>query len=399
MFSSATIRTPPEKFLFSSNVDIDSLFLFCFLHHTFSPMKLKKPKLPSYIPIPTRKRKTGLPPGTLVFTGRKKVEETHVTLIQFNAEGHIHEQYLKEALPSPEEGALVSWYDVRGLHNVDLIQQLGERFHIHPLVLEDVLDTQQRPKFEEYDNGIFLTVQHLTFDREAYEIKTEQVAIYAGENFVISFQEDEDDLFPPIRERIQSGRGKIKKRGADYLAYALVDNVVDNYYVLMDQIEEVLDRLEEDILSSPSRRSKERIHDLKLQSIMLRKMVSPLREAIGRFSRSDSPFIAETTEVFLRDLYDHTVQVMDSIETYRDVMSGLYDLYLSEISFKTNNVIQLLTIISTIFIPLTFLAGVYGMNFEYMPELKWRYGYFIIWGIMILVAGTLIYLFRRKNWL
>lgn len=361
-------------------------------------MKFRKAKLPS-VRLPKRPRKTGLPPGTLIFTGDKKVEESHVTLVQFNVEGQIFEQHLKETLPTPEEGSLVSWYDIRGLHNVELIQAIGERFNIHPLVLEDVLDTQQRPKFEEHDGGFFLTVQALSFDKESMEVKTEQVAIYTGDGYLISFQENEDDLFSAIRERIQSGRGKIKKRGADYLAYALADNIVDHYYVLLDQIEEVLDELEGEILSNPNSKGKQRIHNLKLQSILLRKTVSPLREAIGRFSRSDSPLIAETTGIFIRDLYDHTIQVLDTIETYRDVMSGLYDLYLSEISFKMNNIMRLLTIISTIFIPLTFLAGIYGMNFEYMPELQWRYGYFVIWGIMILIALGLIYLFRRKNWL
>ena len=361
-------------------------------------MNLRKPKLPS-VRLPKRPRKTGLPPGTLVFTGRKKVEETHVTLVQFNAEEQIFEQHAKDLLPTPEEGAKVSWYDIRGLHNVELIQAVGDRFNIHPLVLEDVLNTQQRPKFEEHEGGLFLTVQSLSFDRENLEIKTEQVAIYAGAGFVISFQEDEDDLFPAIRERIHSGRGKIKKRGADYLAYALTDNVVDHYYVLLDQMEEVLDSLEEEVLSRPGRASKEKIHELKIQSIMLRKVVSPLREAIGQFSRSDNPLVEESTRIFLRDLYDHTIQVMDTIDTYRDVMNGLYDLYLSEISFRMNNVIQLLTIISTIFIPLTFLAGIYGMNFDNMPELHWEYGYFVLWGIMVVIALGLVYLFKRKSWL
>lgn len=361
-------------------------------------MKLRKGKLPA-ASLPKRTRKTGLPPGTLVFTGRKKVEETHVTLVQFSPEGQIFEQHAREKLPVPEEGALVSWYDVRGLHNVGLIQAIGDQFNIHPLVLEDVLNTQQRPKFEEHEGGIFLTVQALSFDRKNLKLRTEQVAIFAGINFVISFQEDENDLFPAIRDRIHSGHGKIKKRGPDYLAYALVDNIVDHYYLLLDQLEEVLAELEEEIISLPGQNSKQKIHGLKLQSIQLRKIASPLREAIGRFSRSDSPLIAETTGIFLRDLYDHTVQVIDTIDTYRDVISGLYDLYLSEISFKMNTVIQVLTIISTIFIPLTFLAGIYGMNFDNMPELHWKYGYFMLWGIMALITGGLIFLFRRKNWL
>ena len=211
--------------------------------------------------------------------------------------------------------------------------------------------------------------------------------------------EDEADLFPGVRDRIHSSRGRIRKRGADYLSYALLDNIVDHYYVVLDQMEEVLEQLEADILANPGRESKEKIHNLKLQFIILRKSVAPLREAIGRFSRCENPIIAEETHIFLRDLYDHTIQVIDTIDTYRDMMSGLYDLYLSEISFRMNSVIQVLTIMSTIFIPLTFLAGIYGMNFDNMPELHWKYGYFILLGVMLAIGLGLIRLFKQKNWL
>ncbi len=346
-----------------------------------------------------KKRKTGLPPGTLVFTGRKRLEFPNVTLIQYDREGSLQERHAQDAAPLADEGMHVTWYDVRGLHNEELIEELGARYQIHPLVLEDVLDTQQRPKFEEYEGAIFIIIHALTFDAENLKIKTEQVALYAGEGFVLTFQEDEADLFPGVRGRIESSLGRIRKRGADYLAYSLLDNIVDHYYVVLDQMEEVLNQLEEDILANPSRHSKAGIHSLKLQSILLRKSISPLREAIGRLTRSESPVIREDTRIFLRDLYDHTIQVMDTIETFRDVVSGLYDLYLSEISFRMNSVIKVLTIISTIFIPLTFLAGIYGMNFDNMPELHWRYGYFILWGVMVAVGLGLVYLFRVKKWL
>lgn len=338
-------------------------------------------------------------PGTLIFTGKKKVEFPNVTLIQYNMEGELRERHVKDAAPAADEGLNVTWYDVRGLHKIELIEELGKRYNIHPLVLEDVVDTQQRPKFEEYDGAIFLTIQALNFDVESLKVKTEQVAFYTGKGYVLTFQEDEADLFPGVRDRIHSSRGRIRKRGADYLSYALLDNIVDHYYVVLDQMEEVLEQLEADILANPGRESKEKIHNLKLQFIILRKSVAPLREAIGRFSRCENPIIAEETHIFLRDLYDHTIQVIDTIDTYRDMMSGLYDLYLSEISFRMNSVIQVLTIMSTIFIPLTFLAGIYGMNFDNMPELHWKYGYFILLGVMLAIGLGLIRLFKQKNWL
>ncbi|MCB0571243.1 MAG: magnesium/cobalt transporter CorA [Phaeodactylibacter sp.] len=346
-----------------------------------------------------KKRKTGLAPGTLVFTGNKKVEYPNVTLIQYDREGELLESHALDTAPEADDKRHVTWYDVRGLHKVELIESLGNRYGIHPLVMEDILDTQQRPKFEEYEGAFFFIVQALSFDEAELRIKTEQVSFYAGSGFVLTFQEDEADLFPGVRERIQSSHGRLRKRGADYLAYALLDNIVDHYYVVLDQMEEVMNQLEDEILSDPSRKIKSKIHSLKLQSILLRKSVSPLREAISRFSRSESTLIEENTRLYLRDLYDHTIQVMDTIETSRDVVSGLYDLYLSEISFRMNTVMQVLTIISTIFIPLSFLAGVYGMNFDHMPELHLKYGYYLLWGLMIAIALGLVYWFRRKKWL
>jgi len=364
------------------------------------PGMSRNKKKRTIIPLPRRKRaNTGLPPGSLVFTGQKRQETTSVTLMQYNQEGVIEEQTVIDRIPEPKTGEHLSWYDIRGLHDVELIKELGERYQVHPLVLEDIVDTKQRPKFEEYENGLFLIVQAMQFDTEQLEIKTEQVSIFLSDKLVLSFQEDDTDLFPSIRDRINSGRGKIKKRGADYLAYALVDNIVDDYYIVMDQLEEVLDLLEERILSNPGKNNKEKIHTLKLQSIYLRKMVTPLREAVSRFAKTESTFLAEGTNIFIRDLYDHCVQIIDTIESYRDVMSGLYDLYLSEISLKMNNVMQVLTIISTIFIPLTFLAGIYGMNFEHMPELGWEYSYPLLWGIMVLISIGLIFYFKHKKWL
>ncbi len=346
-----------------------------------------------------RKRlKTGLPPGTLVFTGKQHVEEPNVILLQYNP-GEAHEEERKDAMIQPLDGPFTNWYDIRGVHNADLIRQFGDAYNIHPLALEDILDTQQRPKLEEYDNGIFLTAQALVVEEQIGKIETEQIAIFFGNHFILSFQEKEDDNFATVRNRLLVPQAKIRRRGADYLAYALLDSVVDYYYPILDHVEEQIDALEVNILSEPGQDTKSSIHQLKRQLLTLRKAIVPLREAVAKFSRIDSPQVKDDTLVFVRDLHDHVVQVMDTIETYRDLVNGLYDLYLSEISYRTNSVMKILTIISTIFIPLTFLAGVYGMNFKNMPELGWKYGYFFLWGFMLLIFIASLLFFRRKKWI
>lgn len=225
------------------------------------------------------------------------------------------------------------------------------------------------------------------------------MSIYFRNGLLVSFQENETDLFEAVRMRLKSGRGKIRQRGADYLAYALMDTLVDNYLLVLDDIEEIIEALEDDLISEPSNSIKERLHYLKKELLIIRKSIAPLREAISRFSKTENSFIASTTHVFVRDLYDHTVQIMDMVETYRDMLNGLQDLYLSEISYKMNQVMQVLTLIATIFIPLTFLVGIYGMNFDYMPELHWKDGFFALWGLLTVLAIGLVILFKRKRWL
>lgn len=343
-------------------------------------------------------RKHGLPPGTLVFTGDRHTDAPDVVLVQYN-ESEARMEASKGTAPPQQQVEGITWYDVRGLHHVPLIEQLGKQFQVHSLALEDVLDIQQRAKFEDYEDAIFLIAQALTFDETTLEIQNEQIAIYAGHHFVLSFQEKPDDTFLTVRERILNAGGRIRKRSADYLVYALLDTIVDHYYLVLDKLEEQIDAQEHKVLNQPDESSKRGIHHLKLQVLTLRKSVYPLREAVNAFSRSDNPFVQDGTRIYIRDIYDHTIQIMDAIDTWRDVLNGIFDLYLSQLSFRMNNIMQVLTIISTIFIPLTFLAGVYGMNFKYMPELEWRYGYYIVWGIMIAVAILLLYLFRRKGWI
>lgn len=347
-----------------------------------------------------KRKVAGLPPGSVVFTGNRKVEKVFLHYLKYDEKGLLQKTLDNHAditfhESPPDE---VDWYDVRGLHDTSLIELIGETFKIHPLVLEDVADTQQRPKFDEYDRGDFVVVPALHFDKAAVKIHFEQVALYFRKGLLVSFQENETDLFGSVRERLHKGRGKIRQRGADYLCYALIDSLVDRYFLTLDSFGEVIEKLEDDIIANPQENSKARIHHLKKELLAVRKAMVPMREAISRFSKSESKFITETSGFFLRDLYDHIVQIMDMVETYRDMLNGLQDLYLSEISFKMNQVMQVLTIITTIFVPLSFLAGLYGMNFDHMPELQYHYGYFILLGIMVCIfIGSLVY-FRQKKW-
>jgi len=276
---------------------------------------------------------------------------------------------------------------------------LGLEYDIHPLVLEDIADTQQRPKFDEYEKGIFLIVRALAFDKENLQIKTEQVSIYFQKGLLISFQEDETDLFAAVRHRLQAGHGRIRRLKADYLAYALVDNLVDNYFLILDGVEEAIEKVEDQLLKSPDNSIKEQIHSLKKELLIVRKSIGPLREAISRFSKSESPLIEDSSSIFIRDLYDHTIQIMDIAENYRDMLNGLQDLFLSEISHRMNQVMQVLTIVTTIFVPLSFLAGLYGMNFDNIPELHHKYGYFILLAVMLVISVSSILYFRSKKWL
>jgi len=348
----------------------------------------------------SNRKKTGLPPGSVVFTGKKKVDKVLINYLEYN-EDNIKEvnpeNHIIDTFHEPED-SLVQWYDIRGLHDVNIINKIGTTFKLHPLILEDIVDTQQRPKYEEYDEGIVVVLKALSFDSNAVKVRAEQVSIYLGTNFLLSFQEDETDLFQLIRDRIHAGKGRIRKKNADYLIYALLDSIMDNYYTVLDQIELIIENLESSILNDPGKNSKGEIHHLKQEMLVIRKTIAPLREAISRFSKSEHELISDNTKIFLRDLYDHNIQLLDTAETYRDMLNSLQDLYLSEISFKMNQVMQVLTLITSIFVPLSFLAGLYGMNFEYIPELTFKYGYFVLLSVMFIIGGSMLYYFKKEKW-
>ena len=345
-------------------------------------------------------RKAGSPPGTLVHIGEKKVETVRITYIDYD------EQYIEEKQVSNIEECFpfkttptVTWINIDGLHEVEIIEKLGKHFELHPLVLEDVVNTGQRPKFEDFEKYAFIVLKMLSYSEEMQAIESEQVGIVLGPNFVISFQERVGDVFDQIRDRIRNAKGRIRKMGPDYLAYTLVDAVVDSYFGILEKLGERIESMEEELVTDPTENTLQQIHTLKREMISLRKSVWPLRELISGMQRSESTLINESTGIYLRDVYDHTIQVIDTIESFRDMVSGMLDIYLSSISNKMNAVMKVLTIIATIFIPLTFVAGIYGMNFEHMPELKWRWGYLAIWLVMGTVFALMLIYFRRKKWL
>lgn len=350
---------------------------------------------------PKKKRQPGLPPGSIIFTGKRKVEKILIHYLAYDDSSLKEQQVDNQSMQvfhQPQEGK-VQWYDFRGLHDTQMIAEVGRVFGVHPLVLEDIADTDQRPKIEENPQGIFLVVHALRFDPHTEKAHKEQVAIYFGEGYVLSFQEDETDLFSAVRERLQQHRGKIRSRGADYLAYALLDYLVDNYFVVLEDIEGIIEGLEEQIMVSPEDGIKSQIHHLKREMITIRKSMAPLREAVSRFSKITHPSVSEGTGPFLQDLYDHIIQVLDMVDTFRDMLTSLQELYVSELSNRMNQVMQLLTVITSIFVPLSFIVGLYGMNFSYMPELEYRNGYFVLWGIMALIGVGMWAYFKRKKWI
>lgn len=350
--------------------------------------------------VQRRSSKAGLPPGTLVYTGEQQVESVRMTVIDYD-EQHVQEKHLtsiEECFPF-RAAPTVTWVNIDGLHDVSVIEKLGKAFELHPLLLEDILSTAQRPKFEDYEQSIFLVLKMLRFGDDHQAVETEQVSLIVGPHFVLSFQERVGDVFDFVRERIRNSKGRIRKLGPDYLAYSLADAIVDSYFVVLEKLGEKIEDLEDDLVSDPNQKTLRQIHSLKREMITLRRSIWPLRELLSGLQRSESPLIAESTSVYLRDVYDHTIQIIDTIESFRDMVSGMLDIYLSSISNRMNAVMKVLTIIATLFIPLTFIAGVYGMNFEQMPELEWRYGYAAVWTVMIVVASIMLVYFRRKKWL
>ncbi len=350
--------------------------------------------------VKKRSKKTGLPPGTLVHIGEEKGDRTKIRILEYN-ELNFHEgepESLGECFLFKKEST-VTWVDVYGVHEVEVLEKLGNCFGLHPLIMEDILNTDQRPKIENYGEDLFIVLKILSYDEKKGEIMAEQVSFVLRANAVLSFTEREKSVFAPIQDRLRNGKGRLRKMGADYLVYSLLDIIIDHYFAILEKLGEKIEELEDKLVTDPSTPVLRKIQGLKKEMIFLRRWVWPLREVINSLERGESSLVQEGTRLYLRDVYDHTIQVIDTIEIFRDMLSGMLDIYLSSLNNRMNAVIKVLTIIATIFMPLTFLAGIYGMNFKHMPELEWRWGYPVIWLIMAVIVLFMLVIFRRKKWL
>lgn len=345
-----------------------------------------------------KSKKTGLPPGTPVYIGEEKALPSIIIETQYK-ESEYNEKKITDISEIKTNSSNQNiWINVNGLQVSDIIE-LGNHLGFHPLIQEDIVNTTQRPKLEEYPKHLFFILKLITYEENTQEIEIEQISIILGDNYLVSVQEKHSDRFNIIRNRIKEDKGIIRKMGIDYLAYSLIDMIVDNYFTVLEKIGDRIEEIEDDLVLNPQIETLHDIYNLKRKMINIRKSVWPLREVISRLQRMGNTYFKETTHIYLRDVYDHTIQVIDAIETYRDLLSGMLDIYLSSISNKMNQIMQVLTIVGTIFIPLTFLAGIYGMNFQYMPELAWRNAYPTLIGVMMVITLIMILFFKRRKWL
>jgi len=338
----------------------------------------------------------GLPPGTIVAEEGAYVPD-RIQVIHYSAESIDEAEVTSVAeIAAFREKPGVTWVNIEGLGNVAMIQELRELLGLHPLALEDALRTHQRPKADDYADNLYVVLRMLHYQDV---VETEQVSMFLGGNYVVTFQEHPGDCLEPIRERLRKGKGQIRQQGADYLMYAIVDAIIDGYFPFLERVGEAVEELEDEVVVNPVPRTLNHVHGIKRDLLEIRRAIWPVREMINSLIRDENPLVGENTRLYLRDCYDHAIQVLDVIETYRELAGGLMDVYLSSVSNKMNEVMKVLTIIATIFIPLTFIAGIYGMNFKFMPELEWRWAYPAIWAIMAAITIGMLVLFRRAGWL
>jgi magnesium transporter len=345
-------------------------------------------------------RKVGMPPGSLVYTGEKGHLPAKITITRYNEQAIVESQVdsFAECQMASAPGE-VTWINVIGISQVKDLEQVGECFKIHPLVLEDILEVGQRPKVEDYDDYLYIVLNSIQPAADGEKLVAEEISLVLGPHYLLSFYSGADDIYSSIRERLLQAKGRIRKFGADYLAYSLIDLVVDNYFVELEKFGEQMESLEDAVVAQPSPQTLRHVHRFKNDMIILRKSLWPLREVIARLERRESPLISENLGNYFRDVYDHTIIAIDTVETYRDILSGMLDIYLSSMSNRLNEIMKVLTIIATIFMPLTFITSLYGMNFKHMPELQWEYGYFVVIGVVVVVAVSMLEYFRRKHWI
>lgn len=346
------------------------------------------------------KKHVGLAPGTLVYTGTKTENELFIECIDYSA-SHldiVEHKNISEVFHFKSTDSN-TWININGLNHTKTIESIGEHYGINPLVLEDIVNTSQRPKIDIYEDYIFVSLKMIYYDKEENMI-VEQVSLILGSNYVLSFQETEGDVFESLRERMNNVKGRLRTLGADYLFYALIDSVVDHYYEVTETMSNKIEDMEDDLfLGITSNITTQQIQILKKELLRIRRFISPLREIINRIENSDHKLVDKKNLQYFMDVYDHIVQLSDSIDIYREMIWGLMDMYMTSISNKMNEVMKVLTIMASIFIPLTFLAGIYGMNFENIPELHYEYGYYVLLGIMVLIFFGMLYYFKRKKWL
>lgn len=348
----------------------------------------------------TISKKTGLPPGTLVHVGEVLETKTRISVVDYNKDA-----YEEKVLESIEEIVhykatdTVTWINIEGLVNTSLVESIGKHFNIHPLVLEDILNTHQRPKFEEYEGYLYLVLKGMYVARDNVAVDYEQISILVLNGFVFTFKEKRDELFNPIKVRLKTSKGRIRGLGTDYLAYAILDTVVDQYLSLQDLLDEIVESIEDELLTKPTSGTLSSIMRIKHELIFIRKSATPLREMLHDLLRCESALIQDETLIYYRDVYDHILRLNEAIETYRDMVTGLLDIYHSNVSNKMNEIMKVLTVFASIFIPLTFLTGIYGMNFKYMPELEWKWAYSVLWVLFIVIPAILVVYFKKKKWI
>ncbi len=349
--------------------------------------------------VKSRLKTIGLPPGSLVHIGDKKRDTAVITLIEYGEDtfrqNNISSKNLSEINQS--EGKAL-WLNIEGLNETEVLAEIGGKFGLHPLVMEDILNTDQRPKIEFNQDYMYISAKMLSYDRKLGEFDIEQISLVLGKNFVISFCEKDTDIFAPVIKRLSLSAGRIRKLGTDYLMYCLLDIIVDNYFTVLEDFSEKIEIAEDELIVRTTSKTLKTIHKLKRQVLFLHKAVWPLRDVLSSLERGESELINESTNIFIRDLYDHVVQAMDTTETIRDILSSMLDIYLSSTSNRMNEIMKVLTIISTVFMPLSFIVGIYGMNIKNMPELGWPYMYPVLWLVMIVIGASMLYYFRKKKW-
>lgn len=348
-----------------------------------------------------RAKKAGYPPGTAAYTGEKNQIAPILTAAFYNKDicDIKTGSEIASSLPNEKNDGII-WLNVEGLHDAELIKDIAKHFHLHPLTVEDILNVAQRPKVEEFEDYLFITLKALQAQKKTGAFIVQQVSLVLGKNFLLSFHELDTSLFDAVRTRLaKTANQRLRQQGPDYLAYRLMDAIIDEYFIVLEQLGDQIEKTEEDIINNPTPQTPRIIYRMKRQMLLLRKAIWPMREAMGHLMHGEDEFITQFTQVYLRDLYDHTVQAIDTLETFRDLLSNMLDMYLSSLTNRMNEIMKTLTIITTIFIPITAIASIYGMNFETMPGIHSAYGYPMALVCMISIAIMMMMYFWKKKWL